>query len=56
MDLITFIEAIVVAIIIVGTVFCSVFSAKITVLESRVDSLEGILREFQKDARKNNNG
>lgn len=37
-------------------VFVSVFSEKINRHESRLDCLEAILREFQKDARKNNNG
>lgn len=57
---ITLIE-IIIAVIFVGgivfsTVFSTVFSMKIDMLESRIEYLEAILRIFQEDARKNNDG
>jgi len=53
---ITLIKIIITIIIIEGIVLRSVFSTKIDRLESKVDYLEAILRIFQEDARKNNDG
>ena len=53
---ITLIEMIIAVIFVGGIVFSVVFSTKIDLLESRVEYLEAILRIFQEDARKNNDG
>ena len=53
---ITLIEIIIAVIFVGGIVFSTVFSMKIDLLTSRVEYLEAILRIFQEDARKNNDG